>query len=81
MATSKVMRCHYEVLELDRNANSADIKSQYYKLARVWPPDKNIGNEEEALLKFKEIQQAYEVLSDPQERACPLGMIPTVNKF
>jgi len=69
MATHKKSRCHYEVLELERTATTADIKSQYYKLARVWHPDKNIGNEEEAELKFKEIQQAYEVLSDPQERA------------
>jgi len=69
MATHKVTRCHYEILELERTATNADIKSQYYKLARQWHPDKNIGNEEEAELKFKEIQQAYEVLSDPQERA------------
>lgn len=76
------MRCHYEVLEIENTASDSEIRSKYLRLARTWHPgmnpvywlysefaDKNIGNEEEADKKFKEINEAYEVLSNPQERA------------
>lgn len=63
------MKCHYEVLELARDADDAAIKTAYRKLALRWHPDKNMENVEEAKIKFQAIQQAYEVISDPQERA------------
>lgn len=62
-------KCHYSVLELPRDADDAAIKTAYRKLALRWHPDKNLDNAEEAKTKFQTIQQAYEVLSDPQERA------------
>lgn len=105
------VRCYYEVLEVERNADEEDIRQAYRKLARKWHPgsstqrnrpepaqnrrktqtlvpffphclwahstrsdlvfdtDKNLDNPEEADLRFKEIQNAYGVLSDPNERA------------
>ncbi|GAB6022307.1 DnaJ sub C member 21 [Chamberlinius hualienensis] len=63
------MRCHYEVLGVARNADLDELKKVYRKLALQYHPDKNLDNIEEATEKFREIQQAYDVLSDPQERA------------
>lgn len=63
------MKCHYEVLEVDRDADDATIKVAYRKLALRWHPDKNLDNPDEAKSRFQIIQQAYEVLSDAQERA------------
>ena len=62
-------RCCYEVLEVERDAGDEEIKKSYRKLALKWHPDKNQDNNEESTRIFTEIQQAYEVLSDPQERA------------
>ena len=53
----------YDVLDLDRNASQDDIKKAYRKLARLHHPDK--GGDPE---KFKKVQEAYEILSDPQKR-------------
>jgi DnaJ family protein A protein 5 len=44
------------------------IRKSYRRLALRWHPDKNVGNEEEATARFKEITAAHTVLSDPQER-------------
>lgn len=63
------MKCYYDVLEVDRDADDDTLKKSYRKLALKWHPDKNIANETEAKQKFQLIQQAWEVLSDPQERA------------
>ena len=63
------MRCHYEVLGVALNANLDDIKKAYRKQALVWHPDKHMDNKEEANKKFLEIQDAYETLSNDQERA------------
>ncbi|XP_017484472.1 PREDICTED: dnaJ homolog subfamily C member 21 [Rhagoletis zephyria] len=63
------MKCYYEELGVSRDANDADIKTAYRKLALRWHPDKNPDSLDEAKERFQLIQQAYEVLSDPQERA------------
>ncbi|CAI5787695.1 dnaJ homolog subfamily C member 21 [Podarcis lilfordi] len=63
------MKCHYEVLGVKRDASDEDLKRAYRRLALRWHPDKNLENAEEAAEQFKLIQAAYDVLSDPQERA------------
>ncbi|XP_053604804.1 dnaJ homolog subfamily C member 21 [Plodia interpunctella] len=63
------MKCHYEVLCLTKEATPSEIKKAYRKLALQWHPDKNLDNLQEAKEQFQLVQNAYEVLSDPQERA------------
>lgn len=63
------MKCYYEVLGVPRDVDAEDLKKAYRKLALQWHPDKNLSNLEEAKEQFQLIQQAYEVLSDTQERA------------
>ena len=55
---------YYEILELPKNATESDIKKAYRKLALKWHPDKNPDNLQDAEIRFKEISEAYEVLSD-----------------
>ena len=59
-------RDYYEVLGVDKNASETDIKSAFRKLAKKYHPD--VSKEENAAEKFKEAQEAYAVLSDPQKR-------------
>lgn len=59
---------YYQLLGIPKNAPEKDIKSAYRKLARKWHPDANPSNQKEAEEKFKEIQEAYEVLGDPEKR-------------
>lgn len=62
-------RDFYEVLGLEKNASEKDIKRAYKRLAMKYHPDRNQGNKDESEVKFKEIKEAYEVLSDDQKRA------------
>ncbi|KAK4817565.1 hypothetical protein QYF61_020231 [Mycteria americana] len=63
-----VMVDYYEALGVSRNATAEDIKKAYRKAALKWHPDKNPDNKEYAEQRFKEIAEAYEVLSDKQKR-------------
>lgn len=58
----------YEVLGVARDASDADIKKAYHKLVLKYHPDKNPGNKE-AEEKFKEVNNAFDILKDPQKRA------------
>jgi molecular chaperone DnaJ len=58
----------YELLEVERSADDATIKSSYRRLAMQWHPDKNPGDAA-AEARFKSISQAYDCLKDPQKRA------------
>ncbi|KAK4743638.1 hypothetical protein SAY87_009950 [Trapa incisa] len=60
---------YYKILGVDRSAKDDDLKKAYRKLAMKWHPDKNPNNKKEAEAKFKQISEAYDVLSDPQKRA------------
>src|SRR5215472_4057841 len=60
-------RDYYEVLGVPRNASEADIKKAYRKLARQHHPDRNPGDKQ-AETRFKEVQDAYDVLSDKAKR-------------
>ncbi|MGB4867232.1 MAG: DnaJ domain-containing protein, partial [Hyphomicrobium sp.] len=61
-------RDYYEVLGVQRNATEQDLKSAYRRLAKDFHPDRNAGDKD-AEHKFKEVNEAYEALKDPQKRA------------
>jgi molecular chaperone DnaJ len=61
-------RCYYETLEVPRTANDGELKSAFRKLAMKWHPDRNPGDKD-CEHKFKEINEAYDILKDEQRRA------------
>jgi DnaJ family protein A protein 5 len=67
------MRCHYDVLGLPLTASSEEIKKSYRKCALQWHPDKHseasAEKKEEANRRFLEVQDAYETLMEPNDRA------------
>jgi DnaJ-class molecular chaperone len=60
---------YYAILGVPKDAVAKDIKSAYRKLARKWHPDANPDNAKAAEEKFKDIQEAYEVLGDSEKRS------------
>jgi molecular chaperone DnaJ len=61
-------RCYYETLSIDRTANDGAIKTAFRKQAMQYHPDRNPGDKD-AERRFKELNEAYEVLKDPDKRA------------
>src|SRR5262245_2042027 len=61
-------RCYYEVLEVERSAADGELKAAFRKLAMKWHPDRNPGDKSSET-RFKEINEAYEILKDPDKRA------------
>lgn len=66
--TTMAKRDYYEVLGIDRGATDPDLKSAFRKLAKKFHPDTNPGDVD-AEKNFKEVNEAYEALKDPQKRA------------
>lgn len=62
-------RDYYEVLGLKKGASDDEIKKAYRKMAIKYHPDRNLNNKEEAEARMKEINEAYDVLKDPQKKA------------
>jgi molecular chaperone DnaJ len=60
---------YYKLLGVERNASDAEIKKSYRSMAMKFHPDRNKDNPEAAEVKFKQIKEAYEVLSDAQKRS------------
>ncbi|XP_014275413.1 dnaJ homolog subfamily B member 7 isoform X6 [Halyomorpha halys] len=67
-ALADTMVDYYKILEVNKGSSNADIKKAYRRLALKWHPDKNPDNADEANKRFKEISEAYEVLSDDAKR-------------
>jgi len=61
-------RCYYEVLEVERSVNDGELKSAFRKLAMKWHPDRN-PSDKSSESRFKEINEAYEILKDADKRA------------
>lgn len=60
---------YYKILKVNQNATDEELKRAYKKLAMKWHPDKNQHvKKEESEAKFKQISEAYDVLSDPKKR-------------
>ena len=58
----------YKILELDNRCTQEDIKNSYRKLALKWHPDRNPENSDESNNKFKDITNAYSILSDLEKK-------------
>ena len=62
-------RDYYEVLGVSKTSTDAELKKAYRRLAMKYHPDRNTAGDEESEHKFKEAKEAYEILSDGQQRA------------
>ena len=61
-------QCYYEVLSVSKSCSEGDLKKAYRRMAMKFHPDRNPDNQQ-AEVKFKEVKEAYEILSDSQKRA------------
>lgn len=68
LCNTTMAKDYYEILGVPRNASDEEIKKAYRRLAMQYHPDRNPGREKWANEKFKEINEAYAVLGDPQKR-------------
>ena len=68
MSNKPVKQSFYEILGIAKDADEETIRKAYKKLALKWHPDRNRDNQEEANLKFQEINKAYNVLNDTRKR-------------
>lgn len=68
---------YYKILDVKKGASEVEIKKAYRKLALLWHPDKNPDKVDEANRRFREIAEAYEVLSDGEYT--PLSCITCSN--
>lgn len=59
---------YYDLLGVQRGASAAELKSAFRKKAMEWHPDRNLENKEEAEQRFKDINEAYEILNNPKTR-------------
>ena len=59
---------YYDILGISKGASAAELKKAYRKQALEWHPDKHKDNKEAAERRFKEINEAYQILSDSQKR-------------
>ncbi|MBE0479985.1 MAG: DnaJ domain-containing protein [Dehalococcoidia bacterium] len=62
------LKDYYRVLGVSREASSEDIRKAFRRLALEYHPDRNPGNTQEAEARFKEINEAYEILGDAEKR-------------
>ena len=69
---------YYELLGVSKNASSDEIKKQYKKMAMKYHPDRCKENKDEASAKFKEISNAYNVLTDPQKKIFMTNVVKKV---
>ena len=61
-------KTHYDVLQISQDATLTDVKKAYRKLAVQTHPDRNLDNVEEATIRFREVSEAYEILSEEKAR-------------
>jgi DnaJ-class molecular chaperone len=83
-----ILKDYYQILNLSRDASAEDIKKAFRQLAMQYHPDRNPGSVKDSEAKFKEINEAYEVLGDEQRRwqydkltSYPRGAIPVQDIF
>ena len=68
------MSDYYNILGINKNATEMEIKKAYKKMAVKWHPDKNLDNKKQAEQKFKEISEAYQVLSNAEKEKYMIDM-------
>ena len=66
---------YYKILGLQENATDNQIKKAYHKLAMKWHPDKNPENLKYSEKKFKEISEAYDILSNPDKKKLMINLV------
>ena len=65
---NKKTTCYYKILNVPTTSSFEEIKEEYYKLAKKFHPDMNNNSSSNQIEKFKQISEAYDVLSDPIKR-------------
>ena len=63
-------RDYYEILGVEKGSSDAEIKKAFRRIAMKYHPDRNPDNREDAEKKFKEVSEAYDMLSNPKKAGC-----------